>query len=281
MSVNVRIVVAVAALLAAFHSAVAVGEPRTQAVASFACLNVDGTGSAEVATDVTYIARHMLGLPPVPASFRAQDPSIASDVSIAAAIDAICTPAPSGHGLPASGQTTSYGPGSDGDIKAGATLSYRDNGDGTITDNNTGLMWEKKDDAGGIHDKDNNYTWGMNSSPYTMNGSMVTSFLATLNAGAGFAGHTDWRIPNVKELQSIVDYEVPYPGPTVNVLFNSGCSPGCTISTCSCTVSGCYWSSTTYRLAPVYAWGVYFNFGLVDDTDKSYNYYVRAVRGGL
>jgi hypothetical protein len=60
--------------------------------------------------------------------------------------------------LPATGQTTSYGgPNipfslSDGDVQAGAALSYTDNGDGTVTDNNTGLMWEKKDDSGGIHD---------------------------------------------------------------------------------------------------------------------------------
>lgn len=61
--------------------------------------------------------------------------------------------------LPKSGQTTSYGPGSDGAVQAGRALSYTDNGDGTITDNVTGLMWEKKDDSGGIHDKDNDYTW--------------------------------------------------------------------------------------------------------------------------
>lgn len=58
-------------------------------------------------------------------------------------------------GFPASGHTTAYGTGSDGDVQAGSTLSYTDNGDGTITDNVTGLMWEKKDDSGGIHDKDN------------------------------------------------------------------------------------------------------------------------------
>jgi hypothetical protein len=69
---------------------------------------------------------------------------------------------------PATGQTTCWdsagavipcaGTGNDGDIQAGATLSYTDNGDGTITDNNTGLMWAKKSDDGSIHDKDNAYT---------------------------------------------------------------------------------------------------------------------------
>jgi hypothetical protein len=76
-----------------------------------------------------------------------------------------CRAQPGGHAFPATGQTTAYGTGSDGDVQAGATLSYTDNGDGTITDNNTGLMWEKKDNSGGIHDEGDNYTWGMTSSP--------------------------------------------------------------------------------------------------------------------
>jgi len=198
---------------------------------------------------------------------------------------ASCQSQPGGQRFPASGQTTSYGPGSDGDVRAGAALSYTDNGDGTITDHNTGLMWEKKDDSGGIHDKDNYYTWGMDSSPYTMNGTMVTGFLATLNRAPCFAGHCDWRIPNVKELQSIVDYAIPYPGPTVNAAFHNaaGCT-GCTdvrLASCSCTASDYYWSSTTFRSNPGSEWGVYFNFGYVDDGSKSSDGAVRAERGGL
>jgi hypothetical protein len=46
--------------------------------------------------------------------------------------------------IPATGQTTSYGAGDDGAVRAGAAQSFTDNHDGTITDNNTGLMWEKK-----------------------------------------------------------------------------------------------------------------------------------------
>jgi len=163
--------------------------------------------------------------------------------------------------FPATGQTTSYGPNSDGNIQAGATLAYQDNGDGTITDLNTGLMWEKKSDDGSIHDHDNTYTWGMTSSPYTMNGTIVTSFLSGLNAGGGFAGHIDWRIPNVKELQSIVNYQIAYPSPTVSSEFNTGCAPGCTVLTCSCTAAHSYWSSTTYALNPDYAWVVVFYGG--------------------
>jgi hypothetical protein len=192
-----------------------------------------------------------------------------------------------GQHFPASGQITSYGPGSDGDVRAGATLAYTDNGDGTITDNNTGLMWEKKDQSGGIHDMANSYTWGMIEEPYKMNGTMVTELLVTLNTPECFAGYCDWRIPNVKELQSIVDYEVPDPGPAVNAAFNANCVAGCTVQgnggpMCSCTASSLHWSSTTSRTGPDFAWFVFFGFGHVGpDGSKDDDFSVRAVRGGL
>ncbi len=52
-------------------------------------LDVDGNGTVDVATDIVYIARTLLGLPPVPASFRVADPSIPSDTVIGSNIDAI------------------------------------------------------------------------------------------------------------------------------------------------------------------------------------------------
>jgi len=193
--------------------------------------------------------------------------------------------------FPASGQITSYGPGSDGDVQAGAVLSYTDNGDGTITDNNTGLMWEKKDQqVGGIHNLDNTYTWGMTSSPYTMNGTVVTAFLDTLNdvAGGGascFAGHCDWRIPNIRELASLVNYGSS--NPAVDTAFNTNCVANCTVdgaggtTMCSCTQSLLYWSSTTIQATPFGAWIVYFTDGSVYNyTYKGITGYVRAVRGG-
>ena len=64
--------------------------------------------------------------------------------------------------LPATGQTSSFVPGDDGVIQAGAPLSYTNNGDGTVTDNNTGLMWEKKTHDGTVHDKDNLHAYAGN-----------------------------------------------------------------------------------------------------------------------
>ncbi len=62
-----------------------------------------------------------------------------------------------------------------------------DNGDGTITDNATGLIWTKSDSGTG------------------MNWQEALAWVQTKNA-ANYLGHSDWRLPNAKELQSIVDY---------------------------------------------------------------------------
>src|SRR5262245_4442605 len=141
----------------------------------------------------------------------------------------------------ATGQTTCWGStgtvtacagtGEDGEFRAGAAPSYTDNRDGTVTDNNTGLMWEKKSRDGSIHDVGVGYTWD----------NAFAVHIAGLNAGAGFAGHTDWRLPNVKELQSLINYERIFPA--VSEAFNAGCRPACTVLTCSCPGGG--WSSTT------------------------------------
>jgi len=53
-------------------------------------LDLDTNGNVDVATDIVYIVRHLLGLPAVPASFRVLDPSIPPDATIAANVDALC-----------------------------------------------------------------------------------------------------------------------------------------------------------------------------------------------
>lgn len=149
-----------------------------------------------------------------------------------------------------------------------ATTGYMDNGDGTITDLETGLMWEKKSDDESIHDKDTEYFWD----------DAVAVHVAGLN-NASFAGYTDWRLPSVKELLSIIDYEQL--DPAVNSVFHSGCVTGCTVTTCSCTRSFFYWSSTSGAAGPFNAWYVDFNAGLVGAIGKpSFLHKVRAVRGG-
>lgn len=182
---------------------------------------------------------------------------------------------PSQPSLPATGQTATYAPGDDGALRIGAPLAFHDNGDGTITDEGTGLVWEKKGDAGALHDKDGAYTWNPGAGS-------IWEWIAAVNAegGAGFAGKSDWRVPNKKELESIVD--AGRFNPAFPAVFSSSCTSGCSAVTCSCTASLLhYWTSTSVAGAPdAFAWGMLPSSGAVQASNrKTALGHVRAVRG--
>jgi hypothetical protein len=197
--------------------------------------------------------------------------------------------ATAGQAFPATGQTSCWdsdgsaidcaGTGQDGDIQAGATLSYTDNGL-TITDNNTKLEWMKQDDndsLGTIICDPGSYPGNLDKNClFDWDGAFA--FVAELNA-RNHAGYSDWRVPNVKELQSIVNHENF--DPAVSVEFDTGCVFGCTVDACSCTNTGLYWSSTSFADGSFVAWGVFLSSGIVNLDDKSEFKHVRAVRGGL
>ena len=166
-----------------------------------------------------------------------------------------------------------------------AVPHYVDNGDGTVTDNQTGLMWEKKTGTVGtpnpdLHDVNNSYTWSSVVPPnQNPDGTLFTPFLATLNLDASssgsstcFANHCDWRIPTIVELQGIL--LTPYPcgtSPCIDPTF--GPTPASKSS---------YWSSSSFAGNPEDAWTVDFNNGFAYGfTGKAYEVgYARAVRGG-
>ena len=176
-----------------------------------------------------------------------------------AACDSWCPP-PGGGALPATGQATCYGydgqgwaetpgdgagdSGQDGFYQAGCPSAERftDNGDDTVTDNCTGLMWQKKTAP-------RDYSWRQ-----------ALRYCERLELG----GYADWRLPNVRELQSIADYG-RYDA-SIDPLFAAE--------------SDWYWSSSSHIDDPDYAWFVDFEEGYVDYDDKDEAYYVRAVRGG-
>jgi len=138
-----------------------------------------------------------------------------------------------------------------------------------VKDNVTGLIWEVKTDDGTINDKDKTYTWydPTDPNPGSQNDVMNTKdFIDGLNI-SHFGGYGDWRMPTVRELGSIIEYNIP--GRNVNADYFPNTQPSS------------YWSSTTYAYYPFYAWGVSFSDGHDDYSRKTYYKPARAVRGGL
>jgi len=128
--------------------------------------------------------------------------------------------------------------------------NFVDNGDGTVTNTDTGLMWQK------------------DTAPGTYNWQDALSYCEKLI----LAEYDDWRLPNVNELQSLVDYS------RYNPSINTNFFPDTVSSTD--IPSPAYWSSTTYVYDNEDVWKVYFNTGGLNHGYKS-GYYVRAVRGGV
>jgi hypothetical protein len=139
------------------------------------------------------------------------------------------------------GQTTIYYANDDGDLQRGVDRSYTNNEDGTITDNVTSLMWQQEDDN------------------LTRDWDDANSYCNSL----AFAGHSDWRLPTIKELQTLVDYG-RY-NPAIDPIFTNTNFSG-------------YWSSTGGGFSGTEKW--FNDFG--DGSDYWYLMtnpsYVRCVR---
>lgn len=140
---------------------------------------------------------------------------------------------------------------------------YIDNGDGTTTDNYTGLVWKKTKSP-------TSYTW-----------EGALAYVNSLNASGGFAGKSDWRLPNIRELFSLVD--VKRFGPTLNTSAFTNLSdlPSYSTKTPGSTGSvGTFWSSTTQSADGTIAWDLHDIYnGLVSYTAKTSLEYVLVVRG--
>ena len=141
--------------------------------------------------------------------------------------------------LPVTGQTTSYAIDDDGYLQMGVSWPdprFKDNGDGTVTDNLTGLIWAQDANlAGGTK------TW-----------QEALTYVLMMNAGIyeNF-GHRDWRLPNRKELHSLTDFSQTSPALPSGHPFTN--------------VQAYYWSSTTFAVSPAEkAWYLVMNFGYTD-----------------
>ena len=174
-----------------------------------------------------------------------------------------------GAGSPTrTGQTISYLPGDDGDLKKGSPVypatQYTDTPGTTnsVTDNGTGLIWIK--DGSKLHET--GYNFGA-----SMVWSQALPMIAALNAansGAGYDGSNQWRLPNIKELMSIVDYGTLGPRAINPCLYYRWTSN-----------ADHFWSSTA-DVTGNKRYCVYFFVGEVWDAPLWYNAYVRPVRDG-
>lgn len=161
--------------------------------------------------------------------------------------------------LSGTGISVIYVRGDDGFYKSGRPLSFRDNGDGTVTDLNTRLTWVKSGLANSETNPPTPFTADGPWRKYTWENAIL--YCERLE----FAGHSDWRLPNYKELVSILDLS------KVNPAVDTRYFPD--------TRSDFYWTSTTSTYDPGRAWYVYFNLGYVNHLFKSWECYVRPVRG--
>ena len=182
------------------------------------------------------------------------------------------------------GQTTCYdssgnviacaGTGQDGDIQAGSPWPiprFTDNGNGAITDNLTGLIWTKDANAPGP-------AACSPATPKTWQGAL--NYVACLNTN-NYLGYTDWRLPNINELKSLVNKEQTDPGAWLNTQGFTNVQ----------SYSSLYWSSTTHAsyssdCNSCYAWVVYMYYGdesaglKSSDYSYTFNYYAWPVRSG-
>jgi len=165
--------------------------------------------------------------------------------------------------LPRTGQTLPYASGDDGTLQKGAAATgprFTDNANGTVTDNLTGLIWLRNARC----------NFGDSVTPaFILSWSDalgVSNRLASGSCGLSDGSKAgDWRLPNVVELESLVD--IAQAGPALPVAHPfSGVQPNV------------YWSSTTHARNTGSAWTVNFDSGLVLDFNKALSYSVWAVR---
>lgn len=135
----------------------------------------------------------------------------------------------------------------------------QDNGDGTITDTKTGLIWKRclegqsgSDCASGSAEA---FTW-----------QQALQRAQTVNSSGGFAGFSDWRLPTIKELSSLVEHQCVDPAINLTRFPNAS--------------NHWLWSSSAVAGFPNYAWGVFFLNGSTNWSDKSDGYQLRLVRSG-
>jgi hypothetical protein len=139
-----------------------------------------------------------------------------------------------------------------------------DNQDGTVSDLKTGLMWKQCSE--GLTSADLTSPDCATGTEVTLSWDQALQQPQTLNVSGGFAGHTDWRLPNIKELLSILEEQCTYP--PINTAFFPN------------TPRSIFWSSSPFANYAGYAWFVDFYNGFSGYSYRTGTRRIRLVRGG-
>ena len=137
-----------------------------------------------------------------------------------------------------------------------ASVYVVDSANGTVTDTRTGLMWDR-------------CARGLSGVGCATGTASTFTWQAALDAAATigtYKGYNDWRLPNLKELRSLV--EECRVNPSINEF------------TCPNTPASFFWSGSPYPGGATYAWSVVFSSGHAYIGYRSGAYQVRLVRAG-
>jgi hypothetical protein len=178
--------------------------------------------------------------------------------------------------LPKTGQTTCFntagtvigctGTGQDGELQTGVAETPRFTVDVTgdcITDNLTGLMWPRN---ANLLAGTGAATTGLRTWQQALD--YVNNLRTPLPTALSLCLAGDWRLPNRKELRSLISYNLENNAATLNTLGFSNVQ------------AGLYWSSSSYAGSPATAWFVGLNDGRVSTSNKASSHYVWPVRAG-
>lgn len=156
------------------------------------------------------------------------------------------------------------GSGQDGELQLGIpwpSPRFVDNGNGTISDNLTGLIWLKN--------------------AACFRGNWTTALASANTLASGACGLTDssvagdWHLPNKRELESLINRRQANPA----IWLNSVGFTGVNTSTTGYP-DEYYWTSSTYQNNTAYAWSPHFGLGISSYDDKRNYFYIWPVRGG-